>query len=406
MSVLTSRHLHEPRLPSRLPACTRVQTRIGYAWRNSGHPLVRKARRHWDSRRWARQPVVRSELAGLVITYAGLRDGQAYTLEFTEQRRETTNSDTAVRTAISLPPRDILHDHRIPDSDIVIIGATAADAGQLPADSAFILPMRVHFVVDYDDSVDNVMARIAKGERRNFRQRLRQHTWHLTIDRDPEWFDYFYEHIYRATMAARHGARERVETPTSAHECLFREGILFVLSMDGQRVGGHLCHWDRERGVLTSRLLGVRDGDENLYAAGALKVMHSLLIQWAGEHGVRQLDFQGTEPFLSKGTYQLKRLFGTRVTLPPNHFGDKRLWLQVRRDTPQVRDFLVANPFLSLNRAGGFEAVYFHDDQRASRTDYKSNSPGVTRVRDIHLDEFFATANVTSPGVTAAPKGT
>ncbi len=140
---------------------------------------------------------------------------------------------------------------------------------------------------------------------------------------------------------------------------------------------------------MTSRLLGVLDGAQEYYAAGALKVMHFLLIRWAGEHGVRQLDFQGTEPFLSKGTYQLKRLFGTRVVLPPNHFGDKRLWLQVRRDTPQVRDFLVSNPFLTMAADGSFDAVYFHDQQRPTRSDYKADSPGVNGIRQVDLDDFF-----------------
>ncbi|WP_165960699.1 GNAT family N-acetyltransferase [Actinocrispum wychmicini] len=295
-----------------------------------------------------------------------------------------------MRDSRTVSGRDLLRVNGFPTGDITIVGTTAPNASRLPRDFSFVLPMRVHFVVDFNADTESVIERIARGERRNFRQKCRQHKWDLDIERDPGWFDHFYDRIYRATMFQRHRERERTESRESAYECLFRNGILFVLRMDGRRAGGHLCHWDRTTGVLTSRLLGVLDGADEYYAAGALKVMHILLIEWAGRNGVRQLDFQGTEAFLSKGTYQFKRLFGTRVTLPPNHFGDKRLWLQVRRDTPQVRDFLVANPFLAVTDDGTMEAVYFHDEHRVARTEYKSNSPGVVGVRHVNLTDFLA----------------
>lgn len=390
--------LSEPRLPSRLPVARRLGMRAGYMWRNSGAPAVTLLRRHWDVRGPATMPAIRSELGGMSVTYAGLADGEAYTLQFTEQRRQTGDKAAPFRDAGTVLGRDLVRVDRLPDADLLIVGTTSAKVGRLPAESSFVLPMRVHFVVDFDDEVDRVLARIVKGEQRNLRQKFRQHQWELAIERDPGWFDYFYDHIYRATMFKRHGERERTEEREAAYECLFRDGILFVLDMDGKRIGGHLCHWNPKSGVLTSRLLGVLDGADEYYAAGALKAMHYLLIQWAGRNGVRRLDFQGTEAFLSKGTYQLKRLFGTRVILPPNHFGDKRLWLQVRRDTPGVRDFLAANPFLSIAGDGTMEAIYFHDDDRPARTDYNSKSPGVTAKRHLSLDEFFAAGQVRSFG--------
>lgn len=379
--------------PARVALFRRMRLHAGYLWRNSGNPAVTLTRTLWDARSLARYPTVRSELGGLSIAYAGLRDGLAYALEFTELRREQGPHDRAARNTESLRGFLLNNPDRLPDADIVIVGTSAAKARRRPTKGSFVLPMRIHFVIDFDEDLEAVMRRIARGERRNFRQKLRQHDWHLEIERDPAWFDYFYWHIYRATMARRHGERERVETEAASYECLFRSGLLFALSMDGERVAGHLCHWNPRTGILTSRLIGVVDGADEYYAAGALKVFHFLLIEWAATHGVRQLDFQGTEAFLSKGTFRLKRLFGTRLLLPPNHFGHKRLWLHVRRDTPQVRDFLVANPFLAEAADGSLEAVYFYDDERAARVDYRSNSPGVERARTVFLDIFLAGAN-------------
>ncbi|MER5539945.1 GNAT family N-acetyltransferase [Streptomyces mirabilis] len=251
--------------------------------------------------------------------------------------------------------------------------------------------MRVHMVIDFDDALEKVLQRISKSQRRAFRRNSQQFQWSWEIEQDAEWFDFFYDRIYRATMRRRHGFRQRTETRESAYECLFRTGRLFVLSRDGERVAARLCHWDPRSRILTPRLVGVVDGSDEHYKTGAITAMHFFLIDWAANNGVRRIDLQGTEPFLSKGTYQSKRLFGTRVILPPNHFGRKRLWLQVRRDTPGVREFLVANPVIAESSDGCLEGVYFYDAERPARVEaYPARSPGVERIRHVNLDEFLA----------------
>lgn len=377
-------------VPPRELLLQRIGLRAGYLWRNSTQPAVAAGRTLWDSRAWAMFPAVRSDAGGISITYAGLPEGLAYTLEFTEQRRQSSPDTPVVRQPGSLRGFQFNDPDRLPEADIVIVGTSAANARRLPTQASVVIPVRVHFVIDFDEDTDAVLNRIARGERRNIRQKLRQHDWHLSIEHDPAWFDFFYDRIYRATMSRRHGEHERVETEQASYECLFRSGLMFFLSMDGQPVAGHLCHWNPRSGVLTSRLIGVLDGADEYYAAGALKVIHYLLIKWCGANGIRQLDFQGTEAFLSKGTFRLKRLFGTRILLPPNHFGRKRLWMRIRRDTPQVRDFLVANPFLAETADGLLEALYFHDALRPARVDYRSNSPGVQHARLVDLDTFLA----------------
>ncbi|MPY61992.1 GNAT family N-acetyltransferase [Streptomyces spongiae] len=380
-------------LPSRVPPWQRIRLHTGYAWRNSGHPLLTGVRVAWDTRNWGRFPAVRSDVGGVSISYSGVPEGLPYALEFTEQRRESGAGEPAARVGAVLRGWDLGSPRRVPDADIVMVGTSAAKARQLAARASLVVPVRVHFVLDLDRDPEAIHAGASKGARRDFRQKSRQHDWSFGTERDPAWFEYFYDRVYRATMFERYGARARTESRESAYECLFRSGVLFHLSMDGERVAGHLCHWDPASKVLTSRLLGVLDGAEEYYAAGALKVMYFLLIDWAARNGVRRLDFQGTEAFLSKGTYQLKRRFGTRVVLPPNHFGGKRLWLQVRRDTAEVRSFLVDNPLLTEARDGTLEAVYFYDDLRPVRLDYRAESPGVGRVRHVHLDDFLTGIN-------------
>lgn len=391
MSIPSLDSLAKQRPPSRYTAYQRAQVRAGYHWRNSADPLVRSLRRRWDVRSTARLPVVLSTVANTTIVYAGLPEGRAYTLDFTEARRQIVQDDRLppVRENSHIRARQLEDIEGLPEGDIVILGTTAERTTRLPPVRAVIAPMRLHFVIDLEHGAEPALGRISRGERRNIRGYQRKHAWTLHVERDPAQFDDFYDRVYLATMGRRHGEQQRTEGIAAAYECLFRNGVLFSLNMDGERVAGHLCHWDPKNRILTSRLIGVVNGSDEYYAAGALKVIHYLVIGWAADNGVRQFDLQGTEPFLSKGTYQLKRSFGSRVVLPPNHFGDKRLWIHARRDTPQVRDFLVSNPFIEVSPAGDLRAVYFHDSQRPAQYRYKSNSPGVGEPRTVDLDEFF-----------------
>ncbi|MFE2169869.1 GNAT family N-acetyltransferase [Streptomyces sp. NPDC059447] len=377
-----------------------------YQWRNSGNPLLTFARTTWDTRAAAVFPSVTSHLGGMSVSYAGLAEGIAYTLEFTELRREG-DGESAVRTTTTVRGAELRDPSRLAETDIAIVGTSAAGARRLPRTASLIVPMRVHFVIDFDRADDSRAGdgagsgedrggratsrpQISKRERAQFRSGLRRHAWTWAEERAPERFDAFYDRVYRATMLKRHGARERTESKEVSYEVLFRRGRMFFLAEDGEPVGGALCHWDRRSGTLTLRLLGVLDGSQRHLDSGAFKAIYHFLIGWCADNGVRRLDFQGTEPFLSKGTYQWKRRFGTSVILPPNHFGKKRLWLQVRRDTPEVRDYLVANPMLAENDNGCLEAVYFHDAERPARLDYAANSPGVAGIRHVDLDEFLA----------------
>jgi hypothetical protein len=76
------------------------------------------------------------------------------------------------------------------------------------------------------------------------------------------------------------------------------------------------------------------------------------------------------------------------VVLPPNHFRTKRLYLHIRRDTPAVRDFLVANPMLTLG-AGGLRPVYFSDAGRPPEWSVAARCPGLPEAEVIDLDEFL-----------------
>jgi len=164
-------------------------------------------------------------------------------------------------------------------------------------------------------------------------------------------------------MRSRHGDATRSLDRSTAYECVFRRGVLLFVTENGERVAGMLCRLDK-REHMTFRLVGVRDGAAEHYRSGVFMAAYLFLLEWAAEAGVTRVDLSGCEPFLSKGIFQFKRKLHPEMVRPDNHFHDKRLWLRVLRDSPGVRDFLVANPMVSESGGGGLEATYFFDDSR------------------------------------------
>ncbi|WP_432837906.1 hypothetical protein [Dactylosporangium sp. CA-092794] len=380
-----------PAAPSRSPAGDAAgpawSARLAYAWNNSPSWPARAARRYWDGR-GRRVPVVRSDSATgeVSIAYAGLPIGEINLLQLLEHQRTAVAGPVAGRTAATAGWHD-LEAGRWPDADLVVVGAEAHRTARLPLDRALLAPFRIHLVVDVADDPEERQRRISKRERWEFRRNHKRYRWVLEEDPSPAALEFFYHRMHQPTMRRRHGERGRSERLAVARHAVLRHGTLFFLREGERRVAGVLCHRS-SAGTLTTRLLGVLDGDPAHYDSGAFKAVYHLLLEWAGEHGVTQLDLFGTEALLSKGIFQWKRKFAPRVVAPPNHFATKRMYLHVARDTPAVRDFLVANPLLA-QAGGGLEPWYFADADRPARLQISAQCPGLPEPRIVDLDAWL-----------------
>ncbi|MGW6982601.1 hypothetical protein ACWGE1_24730 [Streptomyces sp. NPDC054932] len=372
-----------------------ARARLTYAWNNSPQPVWRTVRRLYDSApRAGSATVSRVETGHPSLAYLGLPKGRANILQLLEHQRSRSGAGagTARREESPASLRGLAAG-RWPEADLVVVGAQAHQLGRLPRARSVTAPFRVHLVVDVPDSPERLQQQISRRERWEFRRNQREHQWSLEEDSSPEAFDFFYRRMHAPTMGHRHGDRSRTESAAVARHGILDHGTLLFVAQDGVRVAGVLCHWSTDRRTLTTRLLGVLDGDELHYSQGAFKAVYHLLLQWACAHRVAHVDFFGTEAFISKGIFQWKRKFAPRVVLPPNHFADKRIRLYVRRDTPEVRDFLVANPLLALEPGPGGPALiptYFTDSERPPRLDISASCPDLPEPRLVDLDRFLA----------------
>jgi hypothetical protein len=377
-------------------ALRRWRVRAEYEWAQNTSPVVTRARSRIDNgvRPWV-SVTSAAAASGPSIAYAGVPLGVVKIHQMLEQRREALGALTTVRASSLVDRGALLRGDWLPDADLVAVGCAARQASRLPTSGALVLPFRVHVLARTGDGADGWWRRMSRSERRWSSRTFITGTlgtgpWSLEVATDAASCAYFYDRMHLPTMQARHGARARSESRDTAWECLFRRGVLAFVTHDGTRVAGLLCRWGTGQRVLTIRLVGVLDGLPEYYQNGAMRATDHLMMAWAAARGVQSVDFGGAEPFLSQGIFQRKRLLASTATMAPNHFGRLRLWWHARRDTPEVRDFLVANPVVEMVGDRGLRAVYFCDEQRPARLDLAPTREGIDGYRVLPLDQFFA----------------
>lgn len=372
----------------------RWRVRAGYEWAQNTGALIAGTRSWADTRMlpWVSVTSV-AGAGGPSIAYAGVPVGVVKIHQMLEERREALGAPTTARATGRAGRAALLRGSWLPDADLVAVGCAARQASRLPGAAALVLPFRVHILARTSDGPGGWWRRMSRSERRWSSRTLRAGPWALELAADAASFDYFYHRMHVPTMRERHGARARSESRDTAWECLFRHGVLAFVTYDGTRVAGLLGRWGAGRRVLTIRLVGVLDGSPEYYRNGAMRATDHLLMAWAASHGVPAVDLGGAEPFLSQGIFQRKRLVASTAVMAPNHFGRLRLWWHARRDTPAVRDFLVANPVVEMAGGRGLRAVYFCDEQRPARLDLARTREGIDGYRILPLDEFFAPAS-------------
>jgi hypothetical protein len=194
-------------------------------------------------------------------------------------------------------------------------------------------------------------------------------------------------------MAARHGDGEvHTESRDIARHALFERGALLFLRHEDQRCAGMICR--REGATVSFRLAGVLDGDSRHYSDSLQLGLYSLALQWAGGQGAHYVELSGSRPFVSGGLYQFKRKFRPEILLPSNHFRSKRLVLTVRRDTPEVRDWLVANPIIAMSDSGELRVLFFFDEERPRLETLRWRCAGIARDEAVDLDRWLSGASI------------
>ncbi len=163
-----------------------------------------------------------------------------------------------------------------------------------------------------------------------------------------------------------------------------RHAELLEVHRDGELIAGMVIlfppnavpHW---------WVLGVREGDRRLLAAGALAALYLYGVQHLMAQGYRHARLGGVRPFLDDGVLRYKRKWGARLVAGDD--GDPHwLLLRIVQPTAAVRAWLAACPVIAEDAHGLIGRVFRADASAADRARVECQVAelarlGVARVR-------------------------
>jgi hypothetical protein len=327
--------------------------------------------------------------AALRTAYIGTEEGLTYIAPFVEDLL-LSGQQPGQRQAVGTDEAAALWRATDADLSMLVVPAAMATALAMPGDIRAVA--RIHQVVDTSQGLAHVHAAMSSRERKRAAQAAAD-GYSYDISHDDAHFHTFYRTMHAPTMNVRYGDRARSVEEGKALETLFHAGALFRIFKSGEWVAGSVGQIDAARRTLNSRLIGVLAGDDRFRLEGAQNYVYHAILDWAaGEASIDRVDFQGCEPFLTKGTFQYKKRFGTSAEIPDNRLGGLRLLIRARLERPAVREFLINNPVLVQNAAGELMANYFFDGRTPPRKDIPFASPGIVGAVFRDLDAVTAAA--------------
>lgn len=319
------------------------------------------------------------------IRYTGAQSGARFIQEFVQDQffgRSKVNVSTATL--------DLTHDV-LPEPDgavgLDMITLHCDDLHRIADDSDVVLPLRVHMTVDVTGSWEQVCARMSRRETKRNTKWSQNPRHSSRLSHDPDEYFWFYETMVAPSMANIYGSRSRMLTAEDGFQQVFQRGGLFLVEVDGEPVAGSVSEIDYTTRRVAGRIIGVKRGDQHLRADGTQNAVYHAIIEWAWRNSFATVDFGNSEPFLSKGTFQYKMRFGSKVVLPPTQHSNYRTLLRWNAALPGVTEFLVNNPVVLIDdQKGQFGAGYFSTASRPPCRDISYlPTTGITFDRNIPL---------------------
>ncbi|QCR30482.1 hypothetical protein [Priestia megaterium] len=290
--------------------------------------------------------------------------------------------------------KDVISEEQLPNyidncnADLLIVATDKDTLLPLQKSNQFIMPFRIHQMVETYKGWEYVLDTMSKREVSRAKKQAKKYNLDYFITHEESDYFNFYDTMHKPTMNNRFEGLARSVEKYKALDEIFKQGLLFFVTHEGVPVSGSVSQIDKEKNWLNARLIGVLNGDSKYRNMGAQNFVYHSILHWAcHEGGIDVVNFQGCEPFLTKGTFQYKKRFGTNAILPPNQLYNQRLLVQANFESRPVREFLINNPVMLVDEDNNLGAGYFYDHDNEPRLDipYKCNGFKYEKLFDMDL---------------------
>ncbi|MGY2253070.1 hypothetical protein [Pseudomonas reactans] len=320
------------------------------------------------------------------IAYVGVSEGLVYIEPFIEGCYFELSSIVSQGT---FEWKDLERFLRNTKSELVVMMAPVPTISQFLCKTDVVGVCRIHQEVDVSRGYDHIKSQISRREEKRRTQCIAQGFYYNVSVEDRDFYE-FYHSMHLPTMRNRYGDLARSVKETEAYTDLFKKGVLFRVYRTQEWVAGSVSQIDESSRILNARLIGVKEGCDMYRTDGSQGFVYHSIIEWAADNSnIDCVDFQGCEPFLTKGTFQYKKRFGARAVIPNNKFGDWRLLIRVASLSLSARHFLINNPFLVEDKRGGLNAQYCFDATSGPRKDIPYASEGINGAVYLNLDSLY-----------------
>ncbi len=174
---------------------------------------------------------------------------------------------------------------------------------------------------------EDVFGPLRRSARREDLRGIRKHGFEAGLVNGEPAVRRFYEELYVPHLKRRFGEAAYVEPPWKIRYCV-EHGALMEIRRDGRLVAAQVL-WD-DRGSLQFLWAGIVDEEFAAQSRGVFPALFYFGILRAFENGCTEVDYCGSRPVLTDGTFRLKRRWGGRVfdgwsldtlMIRPNNFG-------------------------------------------------------------------------------------
>ena len=239
-------------------------------------------------------------------------------------------------------------------ADMVLVGIDQFFARYLSRKGFMVFPEWLMFKLDPAKPLPT--GRKNKALHENLKK-VRKFGYTYEITRELSQFKHFYHHMYLPYAGNKHGDLSLVGDFTYLKK-IFEKGALLLVNRGNESLAGFLIEMDVDS--ISARYSGVRDGNIEYVAEGALSACYYYTISWAKEKGYKWIDFGHCRPFLNDGPFMHKKKWGMEIMKSSRLMFETKsaFGMKICNYQNGLLEYLARNPFIALDR-GKLKAMVF-----------------------------------------------
>jgi hypothetical protein len=228
---------------------------------------------------------------------------------------------------------------------------------------SFIIPSWIKGEAEIPDDL-SLLVNNDWSLRRN-QKKIRKNQYYYEVTRDPSQYYHFYHDMYLPYVKAAYGDKAIVMSYENL-KAKIRNYELLIVKQQGKDIAGAMLSCTAHEASFS--LAGVLDGNLDYVQSGALAALYYFFLSHLQARGYKNVKLGSTRAFLKDGVLQYKKKWGLKLI----QASETVFVMNIYSLTDEVRDFLLNNPFICLDRIGINGAFFVATNESKSENDLKN----------------------------------